>query len=128
MSIKLKENQLLAAKLLSFGFSSKYVAEKIGIREETLSRWRKNQLFMKEVIAQQDRYLHSLEESHFQTIKQSILTVKEALNSDEIPLKIKANIGIQYLRYATKDIIKEFNENKISDIRNINFKNNFPNY
>ena len=49
MSIKLKENQLLAAKLLSFGYSSKYVAEKIGIREETLSRWRKNQLFLKEV-------------------------------------------------------------------------------
>ena len=44
---------------------------------------------MKEVISQQDRYLHSLEESHFQTIKQSILTVKEAINSDEIPLKTK---------------------------------------
>ena len=128
MSIKLKENQLLAAKLLSFGLSSKYVANKTSIREETLSRWRKNQWFIKEVTYQQDRYLHSLEEGHFQMIKQSILAIQEALNSDEIPLKAKASLGIQYLRYATKHLIKEFNENKVSDASNLNFKNNFLNY
>ena len=127
MSIKLKENQLLAAKLLSFGFSSKYVAEKIGIREETLSSWRKNQLFLKEVKAQQGKYLNSLEESHFQIIKLSILTIQEALNNDDIPLKVRANIGIQYLRHATKNLIKEFDENKVSELHNIKFKKNFLN-
>ena len=68
MSIKLKENQLLAAKLLSFGLSSKYVASKTSIREETLSRWRKNQLFVEEIANQQSKYLDNLQTSHFQII------------------------------------------------------------
>ena len=102
MSIKLKENQLLTAKLLSFGLSSKYVANKIIVREETLSRWRKNHLFVEEIANQQSKYLDNLETSHFQIIEQSILTIQEALSADELSLKDRADIGIKYIRYATK--------------------------
>ena len=111
----------------NYGRKSTRTIQPIGIREETLSRWRKNQLFLKEVKAQQGKYLNSLEESHFQIIKLSILTIQEALNNDDIPLKVRANIGIQYLRHATKNLIKEFNENKVSELHNIKFKKNFLN-
>ena len=36
MSKKLKENQVIAAKLISFGFSSRSVSKWIDVREETL--------------------------------------------------------------------------------------------
>ena len=40
MSINLKENQLIAAELLSTGINSKIVSDTLNIRPETLSRWR----------------------------------------------------------------------------------------
>ena len=36
MSKKLKENQIIAAKLISFGFSSRSVSKWINVREETI--------------------------------------------------------------------------------------------
>ena len=45
MSKKLYETQLIAATLLATGEKAKDVADKIGIREETLSRWQRNEEF-----------------------------------------------------------------------------------
>ena len=49
MSINLKENQLIAAELLSTGMSAKIVSETLNIRPETLSRWRLQKEFIDEV-------------------------------------------------------------------------------
>ena len=38
MSIKLKKNQLIACHLLASGVKASVIAQKLGIREETLSR------------------------------------------------------------------------------------------
>ena len=49
MSINLKENQLIAAELLSTGMSAKIVSDTLNIRPETLSRWRLQKEFVDEV-------------------------------------------------------------------------------
>ena len=40
MSTKLNKNQLIAVQLLASGVKASVIAKKLGIREETLSRWR----------------------------------------------------------------------------------------
>ena len=49
MSKKLKENQIIAAKLISFGFSSRSVSKWINVREETISRWKAQKIFLEEI-------------------------------------------------------------------------------
>ena len=45
MSRKLNENQLIAVHLIASGFKASNVSKKLGIREETLSRWRQEDIF-----------------------------------------------------------------------------------
>ena len=45
MSIKLNENQLIAVHLLASGVKASIIANQLGIREETLSRWRQIDVF-----------------------------------------------------------------------------------
>ena len=45
MSIKLNKRQLLATHLLATGLSAKETANQIGIRQETISRWKKLDMF-----------------------------------------------------------------------------------
>ena len=47
MSTKLNENQLIAIHLLASGVKASIIAKQIGIREETLSRWRQIAKFKK---------------------------------------------------------------------------------
>ena len=47
MSTKLNENQLIAIHLLASGVKASVVAKELGIREETLSRWRQIDEFQK---------------------------------------------------------------------------------
>ena len=45
MSIKLNENQLIAVHLIASGVKASNISKKLGIREETLSRWRQEDIF-----------------------------------------------------------------------------------
>ena len=45
MSIKLIENQLIAVHLIASGVKASNISKQIGIREETLSRWRQEDIF-----------------------------------------------------------------------------------
>ena len=45
MSIKLNENQLIAVHLIASGVKASNISKQIGIREETLSRWRQEDIF-----------------------------------------------------------------------------------
>ena len=45
MSTKLNENQKIACHLLASGVKATVIAKKLGIREETLSRWRQTDEF-----------------------------------------------------------------------------------
>ena len=75
MSIKLKENQLLAARLLSYGLTAKSVAKSINIREETISRWKSEKYFLDLIKKNQYDFLDYIEEKHFQILIQCLFTI-----------------------------------------------------
>ena len=43
---KLKERQSIAVDMLAGGFTGREVAIRLGVREETISRWRNNPVFI----------------------------------------------------------------------------------
>ena len=45
MSTKLNEKQLIALHLIASGVKASLISKQLGIREETLSRWRQNNKF-----------------------------------------------------------------------------------
>ena len=49
MLIKLNENQLIAIHLIASGVKASVISKQLGIREETLSRWRQNDTFSEAV-------------------------------------------------------------------------------
>ena len=53
MSIKLNEKQLIAVHLLASGVKASIIAKELGIREETLSRWRQNDTFSQAIVGAQ---------------------------------------------------------------------------
>ena len=95
MSKKLKENQIIAAKLLSFGFSSRSVSKWINVREETISRWKAQKIFVEEIQNQQSDILDFIKEKHFQLFMKSLSIIQNSLESDDISLKDKAMISVQ---------------------------------
>ena len=99
MSKKLKENQIIAAKLISFGFSSRSVSKWINVREETISRWKAQKVFLEEIQNQQSDILNFIKEKHFQLFIKSLSIIQKALESDNIFLKDKAMISTRYLSF-----------------------------
>ena len=72
MSTKLNEKQLIAVHLLASGVKASLIAKHIGIREETLSRWRQTNEF-KEVSELATRIiLKEIVETHKNTLNESI--------------------------------------------------------
>ena len=95
MSKKLNETQLIAATLLATGAKAKDVAGKLGIREETVSRWRNQEGFyeilskasndiLDEIIDQQklilslsqDALLSVLRKDDFDPYKKALVAIK----------------------------------------------------
>ena len=114
MSKKLKENQIIAAKLISFGFSSRSVSKWINVREETISRWKTEKSFQEAVQIEQSDILDYIEEKHFQLFMKSLNVIQRALEDDDISLKDKAMISTRYLSLIKgKDDIAEKSENKL---------------
>ena len=100
MSKKLKENQVIAAKLISFGFSSRSVSKWINVREETISRWKTQKSFQEAVQIEQSDILDYIEEKHFQLFMKSLNVIQKALE-DDISLKDKAMISTRYLSLSS---------------------------
>ena len=97
MSTKLNKKQLLAAEFLAFGETARSVSAKLGIRHETISRWKKIPCFVdmirdvqlilfQEMIARQTSLLSYSQEA-----------VLNAFKSSETAETFKANLGIKYL-------------------------------
>ena len=64
MSTKLNENQLIAIHLLASGVNASVVAKELGIREETLSRWRQIDEFQKLLDNTTEVILREIVETH----------------------------------------------------------------
>ena len=118
MSKKLKENQIIAAKLISFGFSSRSVSKWINVREETISRWKAQKVFLEEIQNQQSDILDFIKEKHFQLFMKSLSIIQKALENDDISLKDKAMISTRYLSLSSGYIMKNINKSSYHEKEN----------
>ena len=121
MSKKLKENQIIAAKLISFGFSSRSVSKWINVREETISRWKAQKVFLEEIQNQQSDILDFIKEKHFQLFMKSLSIIQKALENDDISLKDKAMISTRYLSLSSGYIMNNINKNSYNEKENKSF-------
>ena len=97
MSTKLNEKQLIAVHLLASGVKASLIAKQIGIREETLSRWRQNDKFNKAVEDATAFILREIIDTHKNLLITSQSIISNALNNEELDLFKKANIALRYL-------------------------------
>ena len=118
MSKKLKENQIIAAKLISFGFPSRSISKWINVREETISRWKAQKAFLEEIQNQQSDILDFIKEKHFQLFMKSLSIIQKALESDDISLKDKAMISTRYLSLSSGYLIQNINKSSYHEKEN----------
>ena len=78
MSTKLNENQLIAIHLLASGLKASNIAKQLGIREETLSRWRQEPIFKEALEDKIEIILREIIESqkHLLIMSQTIILKK----------------------------------------------------
>lgn len=97
MSIKLNEKQLIAVHLLASGVRASIIAKEIGIREETLSRWRQIDEFKEALEDATEVVLREIDETHKNLLIRSQNVIDEALNNEELDLFKKANLALRYM-------------------------------
>ena len=97
MSIKLNENQLIAVHLLATGVKASIIANQLGIREETLSRWRQIDVFKEALEDATEVVLREIDATHKNLLIRSQNVINEALENEELDLFKKANLALRYL-------------------------------
>ena len=113
MSTKLNENQLIAIHLIASGVKASLIAKQLGIREETLSRWRQNDTFNDAVENATERILTEIVETHKNLVILSQNTIADALNNEKLDLLKKANLALRFLSLmkGKEDIEKKSSDN-----------------
>ena len=117
MSINLKENQLIAAELLSVGISSTAVSETLGVRPGTLSRWRQNQEFSEQIELKVTKNCSLVEKQFLKLLYLSLNTLENVLSDNQIKPIAKANIAMKYIThfgiegYVKKLVVSNQKEN-----------------
>ena len=97
MSTKLNENQLIAIHLLASGVKASVVAKELGIREETLSRWRQIDEFQKSLDNTTEVILREIVETHKNLLISSQSIIYDALHNEELDIFKKANLALRFL-------------------------------
>ena len=97
MSTKLNETKLIAVHLIASGVKASLIAKQIGVREETLSRWRQNDKFNKAIKNANEVILREIDNTHKNLLISSQNVISETLNNEEIDLFKKANVALRYL-------------------------------
>ncbi len=97
MSTKLNENQLIAIHLIASGVKASLISKQLGIREETLSRWRQNDTFSEEVKNATELILNEIVDTHKNLLITSQNIIADALKNEELDLFKKANLAIRFL-------------------------------
>ena len=123
MSTKLNENQLIAIHLIASGVKASLISKQLGIREETLSRWRQNATFSEAVKNATERVLTEVLETHKNLIIMSQNTIADALNDEELDLFKKANLALRFLSLikGKDDIEKKSSDNLTQYIHSRDF-------
>lgn len=96
MSKNLNENQLLAVQLVAQGRSGREIAKQLSVTEETISRWKKQPIF----IASVNEILGQLREGIQQKMRNLIFQALEILETElsDKENKNKANIALKLLQ------------------------------
>ena len=115
MSTKLNENQLIAIHLIATGVKASLISKQLGIREETLSRWRQNDTFSEAVKNATERVLTEIVDTHKNLLITSQNIIADALKNEELDLFKKANLAIRFLSLmkGKEDIEKKSSNNLI---------------
>ena len=118
MSIKLNENQLIAAHLLASGYKSCEVAKQLNIRQETLSRWRQNAQFDKAVNDTTEIILNEIINTHKNILILSQNVILEVLKDGNLDLIKKANIALRFISFMRgKDDLSDKSNKRLSDYK-----------
>ena len=115
MSTNLNENQLIAIHLIATGVKASLISKQLGIREETLSRWRQNDKFNEAVENATERILTEIVDTHKNLLITSQKIIADALNDEELDVFKKANLALRFLSLMKG---KEDIEKKSSDSLN----------
>ena len=97
MSTKLNENQLIAIHLIATGVKASLISKQLGIREETLSRWRQNDKFNEAVESATECILTEIVDTHKNLLITSQKIIADALKNEELDLFKKANLALRFL-------------------------------
>ena len=97
MSTKLNEKQLITVHLLASGIKASIIANQLGVREETLSRWRQIDEFKEALDDEIEVILREIDETHKNLLISSQNVINEALNNEDLDLFKKANLALRYL-------------------------------
>ena len=131
MSTKLNESQKIACHLLASGVKATVIAKKLGIRDETLSRWRQIDQFKEELEFTTGVILKEIVETHKNLLISSQNIILDALNNNDLDLFKKASLALRYLSLIKgKDDVVEKSDNKLfkySELGNFGIRdlNNF---
>ena len=125
MSIKLNEKQLIAVHLLASGVRASVIAKKLGIREETLSRWKQIDEFKDALENATEAVLREIDETHKNLLISSQNVIASAFKDENLDLFKKANLALRYLSLIKgKDDIAQKSANNLfkhSEMENFKF-------
>ena len=80
MSTKINENQLIAIHSIATGVKASLISKQLGIREETLSRWRRDNKFIEAVNDAIERVLTEIIDTHKNLLVTFQNIIADALN------------------------------------------------
>ena len=107
MSKKLNETQLIAAHLLGAGHKPKDIAKKLGVREETLSRWRGQSTFNKVVNSANNECIDAIIDKQKALLSLAQDTIEETLHTKALDPYRKSMIALKYLQICKeKELFK----------------------
>ena len=123
MSTKLNESQVMACNLLATGMKTAEILNQLKIRPETLSRWKQNEEFIRQLKKTQEKILETIinTQKHILILSQDILI--NALNNDKLDEFKKATIALRYIGLIRgKNNVEDKYTKQLSDL---NFENSF---
>ena len=97
MSKKLNENQLIAVHLIASGVKASNVSKKLRIREETLSRWRQEDIFKEALEDTTEVILREIIDTHKNILIKCQNIIVDTLNDKNLDMLKKANRALRYL-------------------------------
>ena len=124
MSKKLNENQLIAVHLIASGVKASNVSKKLRIREETLSRWRQEDIFKEALEDTTEVILREIVDTHKNILIKCQNIIVDTLSNENLDVLKKANIALRYLSLmrGKSDISQKSSETLKEHIEDKEFK------